>query len=136
MRTAEIFDGKRLITVSENQTFRLDGVWNWDIGTTVTFQVKRGIEVETTVKSKDGTGSQFIVTKIKASDEIAEMSVEAEDVEEVETTSIPKSDVKFLKKKFTKKDLIDFINENNLDIEYKNMTKVELVNVLTELNYI
>lgn len=136
MRTAEIFDGKQLIEVTENQTFRIDGTWNWDVGTIVTFQVKRGIEVETVVKSKDGTGSQFIVTKIKASDELAEMSVEAEEVEEVETTSIPKSDVKFLKKKFTKKDLVDFINENNLDIEYKNMTKVELVNVLTKLNYI
>ena len=132
MRTAEIFDGKQLIEVTENQTFRIDGTWNWDVGTIVTFQVKRGIEVETIVKSKDGTGSQFIVTKIKTSDDLAEMSVEADDIE-VET--IPNSDIKFLKKKFTKKDIIDFINENNLEINYKNMTKTELVNTLTELNY-
>ena len=132
MRTAEIFDGKQLIEVTENQTFRIDGTWNWDVGTIVTFQVKRGIEVETIVKSKDGTGSQFIVTKIKTSDDLAEMSVEADDIE-IET--IPNSDIKFLKKKFTKKDIIDFINENNLEINYKNMTKTELVNTLTELNY-
>ena len=138
MRTAEIFNGKELITVIEGQEFRLDGVWNWDIGTTVVFQIKQGIEVETIVKIKDSLGSKFLVTKIKTTDEYAEIAVEAEDVD-IET--INNSEVedeiieKFTKSNFTKKELIEFIATNNIDIDTKNKTKVEIVNALTEMGY-
>ena len=129
MRTAEIFNGKELITVTEGQEFRLDGVWNWDIGTVVVFQIKQGIEVETIVKIKDGFGSVFLVTKIKTADEYAEIAVEANDVDiEIE----PK---KFTKSRFTKRELIEFIATNDINIDTKNKTKVEIVNALTEMGY-
>ena len=132
MRTTQIFTGKEFIDVQEGSSFRIDGVWNFDIGATVTFNVKSSIDVETVVKKKDGTGTEFLVTHIKADDEYATMEVEAEevDVEVSEYSELPK----FTKTKFTKKELVDFINENNIDVDIKsNMSKADIVSSLKEL---
>lgn len=146
MRTAEIFNGKEFIKVTENETFRLEGVWNWDIGTVVTFQVKQGIKVEAIVQVKDGSGTKFIVTRIITSDELSEIEVEAEDVD-VETFSneeiineeieeiINEENIKFTKNRFTKRELIGFIAEYDIDIDTKNMSKADIVNTLTEMGY-
>ena len=132
MRTTQIFTGKEFIDVQEGSSFRINGVWNFDIGATVTFNVKSGIDVETVVKKKDGTGTEFLVAHIKADDEYATMEVEAEevDVEVSEYSELPK----FTKIKFTKKELVDFINENNIDVDIKsNMSKADIVSSLKEL---
>lgn len=132
MRTTQIFTGKEFIDVQEGSSFTIDGVWNFDIGATVTFNVKSGIDVETVVKKKDGTGTEFLVTYIKVDDEYATMEVEAEDVavEVSEYSELPK----FTKTKFTKKELVDFINDNNIDIDIKsNMSKADIVSSLKEL---
>ncbi len=132
MRTAQIFTGKEFIDVQEGSSFRINGVWNFDIGSAVTFNVKSGIDVETIVKMKDGTGTEFLVTHINADDEYANMEVEAEDVnvEVSEYSELPK----FTKTKFTKKEIIDFINENNIDVDIKsNMSKADIVSSLKEM---
>lgn len=132
MRTAQIFTGKEFIDVQEGSSFRINGVWNFDIGSAVTFNVKSGIDVETIVKMKDGTGTEFLVTQIKADDEYANMEVEAEDVnvEVSEYSELPK----FTKIKFTKKELVDFINENNINVDVKsNMSKADIVSSLKEM---
>ncbi len=135
MRSAKIFNGKEFITVTENQTFRLDGVWNWDEGSTVVFQVEKGIEVETTVQYKDSLGSVFLVTEIKTLDEYSEISVEAEDVDIEIIKNSEEQNVKFDKPRFTKRELIEFIVENNIDIDIKGMTKADIVDALTEMGY-
>lgn len=81
MRTAEIFNGNALIKVTEGSKFRLNGVWNFDIGTSITFNVKQGVDVLAVVRSKDGSGSELEVVSINTIDDMAEMVVEAEDVE-------------------------------------------------------
>ena len=132
MRTAQIFTGKEFIDVQEGSSFRINGVWNFDIGSAVTFNVKSGIDVETIAKMKDGTGTEFLVTHINADDEYANMEVEAEDVnvEVSEYSELPK----FTKTKFTKKEIIDFINENNIDVDIKsNMSKADIVSSLKEM---
>ena len=73
-----------------------------------------------------------MVTHIKADDEYATMEVEAEDVdvEVSEYSELPK----FTKTKFTKKELVDFINDNNIDIDVKsNISKADIVSSLKEL---
>lgn len=141
MRTAEIFNGNALIKVTEGSKFRLNGVWNFDIGTSITFNVKQGVDVLAVVRSKDGSGSELEVVSINTIDDMAEMVVEAEDVEvevieniieekveeAVEGVSSPKLCLK--KNKFTKKELVAYIEEHNLDID-TSKTKADIVKVL------
>lgn len=153
MRTAEIFNGNALIKVNEGSKFKLNGVWTWDIGTQVTFTVKRGINVVTSVISKDGSGSEFEVLSINTIDDLAEISVEAEDVdfedmdnkeeveehiedEVVENITEDKdiaenvySKLELKKNKFTKKEIVAYIKDNNIDLDISK-TKAELVREL------
>lgn len=142
MRTAEIFNGRELITVAENHSFRLDGVWNWDVGTVVTFQVKAGIEVKALVQVKDGLGTKFLVTEIVTADDIAETKVTAEEVEvEViknEVVEESKTEVEEKPKvsnRMTKREIIEFIATNDIDIDTKNKTKAEIISILSEMGY-
>ena len=142
MRTAEIFNGRELITVAENHSFRLDGVWNWDVGTVVTFQVKAGIEVKALVQVKDGLGTKFLVTEIVTADDIAETKVTAKEVEvevvknevveesKTETEEKPK-----VSNRMTKREIIEFIATNDIDIDTKNKTKAEIISILSEMGY-
>ena len=134
MRTAELFTGKAFIEVHKGSIFRIDGNWSWDIGSKVIFQVKEGVRVETDVRMKDGLGTEFIVTDIIADDEFGEIVVESEDVE-VETRD--NSDIKILlnKNKFTKKEMVTFINENNLDID-TSLSKSDLIKALEEKDFV
>lgn len=168
MRTAEIFNGNTLIKVNEGSRFKLNGVWHWDIGTNITFNVRQGIDVVAAVISKDGSGSELEVLSIKTKDDLADMIVEAQDVEvetidssveepeiveklveegveELEiieepveevvdkTEEIEKLVVK--KNKFTKKEVVSYIEDNKLDIDISK-TKAELVKILEEKNLI
>ena len=150
MRTAEIFNGSTLITVSEGSKFQLNGVWTWDIGSLISFGVKQGISVAAKVISKDGSGSTLEVVSIDTLDDLAEMSVEAEDVEVETIESVDEEIVEPIeeveesvepyrlalkKNKFTKKELVLFIEANNLDID-TSLTKANLVSALEALDLI
>ena len=144
MRTAEIFNGNTLITVTEGSKFRLNGVWTWDIGTSITFNVRQGVDVIAIVRSKDGSGSELEVVSINATDDLAEMSVEAKDVEVeiVEDTEVKEdTEVEYFdklaikKSKFTKKDMVAYIEEHNLDVDIS-LSKANLVAALEALNLI
>lgn len=142
MRTAEIFNGRELITVAENHSFRLDGVWNWDVGTVVTFQVKAGIEVKALVQVKDGLGTKFLVTEIVTADDIAETKVTAEEVEVevaknevVEESKTEAEEKPKVSNRMTKREIIEFIATNDIDIDTKNKTKAEIISILSEMGY-
>lgn len=142
MRTAEIFNGRELITVAENHSFRLDGVWNWDVGTVVTFQVKAGIEVKALVQVKDGLGTKFLVTEIVTADDIAETKVAAEEVEVeivknevVEESKTEAEEKPKVSNRMTKREIIEFIATNDIDIDTKNKTKAEIISILSEMGY-
>lgn len=142
MRTAELFTGKAFIEVHEGSIFRVDGNWSWEIGSKVIFQVKAGVKVETFVRMKDGLGTEFIVDRIVAEDELGEISVEAKDVEvevesHVEVEPQVEIDHKIIlnKKKFTKKEIVAFIKENSLDID-TSLSKANLIKVLEEKNLV
>lgn len=130
MRTAEIYTGKAFIEVHKGSIFRIDGNWSWEIGSKVLFQVKEGVKVETSVRMRDGLGTEFIVTDIIADDALGEMIVEAQDVE-VETHAQPEYKILLNKKKFTKKEMVTFIKNNNIDID-TTLNKADLVKALEE----
>ena len=142
MRTAEIFNGRELITVAENHSFRLDGVWNWNVGTIVTFQVKAGIEVKALVQMKDGLGTKFLVTEIVTADDLAETKVTAEEVEVevvknevIEESKSEAEEKPKVSNRMTKREIIEFIATNDLDIDTKNKTKAEIISILSEMGY-
>lgn len=154
MRTAEIFNGNALIKVNEGSRFKLNGVWHWDIGTNITFNVRPGVDVIAVVISKDGSGSELEVLSIKTKDDLADMVVEAQDVE-VETVDSSVEELEIIEEpvekvvdkteeieklvvkenRFTKKEVVSYIEDNKLDIDISK-TKAELVKVLEEKNLI
>ena len=151
MRTAEIFIGNKTIEVQEGSEFKLEGNWNLPVGRVVRFQMKKGIEVEAIVKNKDGFGSNMKVTKIISEDDIAEATVSAENVEfetvpddaveEVADEEPIKTEFdteyKLLvdKKKFTKKEVVSFIESHDLDID-TSKTKANLIKELDALGMV
>lgn len=130
MKTTKIFNGKKLIEVSEGSLFYIEGVQNWDIGTSVIFQVRKGIEVVSVVNKKDSKGTEFFVKAINEESDVEEPVI----VEEVVEEPIEEEVIKFNKKNFIKKDLINFIKENNIDIK-TNMSKADIVQSLSEMGY-
>ena len=134
MRTKEIFNGRELVEVHEGSKFEMEGFWGCNVGTIVTFQVRRGVEVQSKVIEVTGTGTTFVVSEILTHDALSDMEVEATTVEPSDIEAIPHVETpKFNKAKFTKKELISFIEDNHIDIVYENKTKAEIVSELKEL---
>lgn len=130
MRTAEIFNGHTFIKVSEGSKFQMNGVWSWDIGTQVIFNARQGVNVITNVISKDGFGTLLEVLIIEALDDMATTTVEATDVEDVEVVTYDDPvKLKLKKNKFTKKELVAFVEEQHLDID-TTVSKADLFQIL------
>ena len=130
MKSTEIFNGKTFEEVTVGSSFEVEGNWNFDVGTTVVFKAKSDVDVETKVTGKSGLGTEFTVTNI-----ITPLTIEDiinEDLEEIEDADIEIP--KFDKKKFTKKDLIDYINQYNIDIDIK-QNKSKIVAELFDLGF-
>lgn len=133
MRTTDLLINGEFIKVKEGSNFYVNGVWEYTKDSIVTFKFREGVEVITKVIDVDNTGTDFKVVKINAIDDFAEIEVNAEDVDDVET-NIYSEYPKFTKKTFTKKELIEFIKENNIDIDLKsNMSKATIVEALKEV---
>lgn len=133
MRTTDLLINGEFIKVKEGSNFYVNGVWEYTKDSIVTFKFIEGVEVVTKVIDVDNTGTDFKVVKINAIDNFAEIEVNAEDVDDVETNTYSEYP-KFTKKTFTKKELIEFIKENNIDIDLKsNMSKATIVEALKEV---
>lgn len=133
MRTTDLLINGEFIKVKEGSNFYVNGVWEYTKDSIVTFKFREGVEVVTKVIDVDNTGTDFKVVKINAIDDFAEIEVNAEDVDDVETNTYSEYP-KFTKKTFTKKELIEFIKENNIDIDLKsNMSKATIVEALKEV---
>ena len=133
MRTTDLLINGEFIEVHEGSNFHVNGVWEFTKDSTVTFKFREGIEVKAEVKDVDNTGTDFEVIKIDTFDNLSEIEVAAEDVADVETRSYNEYP-KFTKETFTKKELIEFIKENNIDIGLKsNMSKANIVEALKEV---
>lgn len=133
MRTTDLLINGEFIKVKEGSNFYVNGVWEYTKDSIVTFKFREGVEVVTKVIDVDNTGTDFKVVKINAIDDFAEIEVNAEDVYDVETNTYSEYP-KFTKKTFTKKELIEFIKENNIDIDLKsNMSKATIVEALKEV---
>lgn len=133
MRTTDLLINGKFIEVKEGSNFYVNGVWEYAKDSTVIFKFREGIEVITKVIDIDNTGTDFKVVKINAIDNLAEMEVTAEDVDDVETNTYSEYP-KFNKKTFTKKELIEFIKENDIDIDLKsNTSKSAIVESLKEV---
>ena len=133
MRTTDLLINGEFIKVKEGSNFYVNGIWEYTKDSIVTFKFREGVEVVTKVIDVDNTGTDFKVVKINAIDDFAEIEVNAEDVYDVETNTYSEYP-KFTKKTFTKKELIEFIKENNIDIDLKsNMSKATIVEALKEV---
>lgn len=130
MRTTEIFNGHTFIKVSEGSKFQMNGVWSWDVGTQVIFNARQGINVVAKVISTNGFGTELEVIDIETLDDISNTTVEATDVEEVEVVAYDEPvKLKLKKNKFTKKEMIAFVEEHHLDID-TTVSKADLVQIL------
>ena len=145
MKSTEIFNGKTFEEVTVGSSFEVEGNWNFDVGTTVVFKAKSDVDVETKVTGKSGLGTEFtvtgIITPLTIDDIINEDSEEISNVEDIikdeVSEEIEDADIeipKFDKKKFTKKDLIDYINQYNIDIDIK-QNKSKIVSELFDLGF-
>ena len=137
MKTAKVFDGEKLIDVQEGTTFEVKGSPKWNMGASVIFSVRSDVLVHTIVEKCDMVKTTFLVTSIESKDEFSKIEVEAEDTDfEVlsEEDNVLEDKPKFTKTKFTKKDLVEFIESNSIDID-TSMTKANIVSALTDLNY-
>lgn len=133
MRTTDLLINGEFIKVKEGSNFYVNGVWEYAKDSIVTFKFREGIEVVTKVTYVDNTGTDFKVVKINAIDDFAEIEVAAEDIDDIEINTYSEYP-KFTKKTFTKKELIEFIKENNIDIDLKsNMSKAAIVEALKEV---
>lgn len=139
MKTAKVFDGEKLIDVQEGSTFEVKGLPKWDMGASVIFNVRSDISVHTVVEKCDMVKTTFLVTSIESKDEFSKIEVEVEDTDfEVlseEDNILEEDKPKFTKTKFTKKDLVEFIELNSIDVD-TSMTKANIVSALTDLSYI
>lgn len=130
MRTTDIFNGNAFIKVSEGSKFKMNGVWSWDIGTQIIFNARQGVNVIAKVISKDGSGTELEVLTIETLDDMATTTVEATDVEDVEIVAHDDPvKLKLKKNKFTKKEMIAFVEEQHLDID-TTVSKADLFQIL------
>ena len=129
MKSAEIFNGKTFVTVHIDDEIILYGQF-LNPGLQMQFTSVVGITVHgvTTNIFSDGTGIR--ITDIVAQDEMAQTVLTAEDVE-VEVIS---NSAIQIPKNLSKKNLIERIAEENIDIDVTKKTKAKLYEELEGLD--
>lgn len=118
----KIFNGVEEVEVGNGSMFDLPGVWTWEIGEEVIFQIDDEIELITRVANLSGTGTTFETIAIEAKNTFAETKIEAVDVDDVSVNTEENIENIIeieINKKTTKKQLVEYIDTYNLDIDKK-----------------
>lgn len=128
MKSTHIFNGRTLIEVQIGDRVQLFNQF-LNPGTEISLNVRSDITVKAQADELFGTGTFIIITDIKGQDELAEITINAEDVEvEVETMDYSDNIVSEkiqIARNLSKKNLVERITEENLDVNTK-QTKAQI----------